>query len=121
MTQEPYASSTLGVLGRRQRLFPPRPGRYRPPHSPLSQHGHDPHPRARLLAQPGLLLHRAAQSRLTQRLHRPRPVQDRLTVFEQRYNATAQPFKWKFTPTDLEDLLARIERHEQKERNQQHE
>jgi hypothetical protein len=48
-------------------------------------------------------------------------VQDRLTAFEQRYNATAQPFKWKFTPTDLKDLLARIERHEQKERTQQHE
>jgi hypothetical protein len=48
-------------------------------------------------------------------------VQDRLTAFEQRYNATARPFKWKFTPTDLEDLLARIKRHEQKERNQQHE
>lgn len=48
-------------------------------------------------------------------------VQDRLTAFEQRYNATAQPFKWKFTPADLEDLLARIERHEQKERNQQQE
>ena len=48
-------------------------------------------------------------------------VQDRLTAFEQRYNATAQPFKWKFTPTDLEDLLARIARHEQKERVRQHE
>ena len=50
----------------------------------------------------------------------PDQVQDRLTAFEQRYNATAQPFKWKFTPADLEDLLARIERQEQKERNQQH-
>jgi transposase len=48
-------------------------------------------------------------------------VQDRLTAFEQRYNATARPFKWKFTPADLEDLLARLERHEQKDRNQQHE
>ncbi|MFY9775132.1 MAG: IS630 family transposase [Trebonia sp.] len=48
-------------------------------------------------------------------------VQYRLTAFEQRYNATARPFKWKFTPADLEDLLARIERHEQKERDQQHE
>jgi transposase len=46
-------------------------------------------------------------------------VQDRLTAFEQRYNATARPFRWKFTPADLEDLLARIERHEQKERNLQ--
>ena len=46
-------------------------------------------------------------------------VQDRLTAFEQRYNATARPFRWKFTPADLEDLLARIERHEQKEQNPQ--
>ena len=42
-------------------------------------------------------------------------VEDRLTAFEQRYNATARPFRWKFTPADLEDLMARIERHEQKE------
>lgn len=48
-------------------------------------------------------------------------VEDRLTAFERRYNATARPFRWKFTPADLEDLLARIERHEQKEPNlQQH-
>jgi transposase len=46
-------------------------------------------------------------------------VQDRLTAFEQRYNATARPFRWKFTPADLADLLARIERHEQKEQNLQ--
>jgi transposase len=48
-------------------------------------------------------------------------VEDRLIAFEQRYNATARPFRWKFTPADLEDLLARIERHEQKERTLQHE
>jgi hypothetical protein len=46
-------------------------------------------------------------------------VEDRLTAFERRYNATARPFRWKFTPADLEDLLARIERHEQKEPNLQ--
>lgn len=46
-------------------------------------------------------------------------VEDRLTAFEQRYNATARPFRWKFTRADLEDLLARIERHEQKEPNLQ--
>jgi hypothetical protein len=46
-------------------------------------------------------------------------VEDRLTAFEQRYNATARPFGWKFTPTDLEDLMARIERHKQKEQNLQ--
>ncbi|MFC4016321.1 IS630 family transposase [Nonomuraea purpurea] len=48
-------------------------------------------------------------------------VEDRLIAFERRYNETARPFRWKFTPADLEDLLARIERHEQKEHNlQQH-
>jgi transposase len=47
-------------------------------------------------------------------------VEARLTAFERRYNETARPFKWKFTPADLEDLLARIERHEQKEQNLQH-
>ncbi|SNT49050.1 hypothetical protein SAMN05216276_105038 [Streptosporangium subroseum] len=48
-------------------------------------------------------------------------VEDRLIAFERRYNQAARPFEWKFTPADLEDLLARIERHEQKESNlQQH-
>ncbi|WP_425464745.1 IS630 family transposase [Nonomuraea terrae] len=46
-------------------------------------------------------------------------VEDRIIAFERRYNATARPFRWKFTPADLEDLLARIERHEQKEPNLQ--
>ena len=40
-------------------------------------------------------------------------VKQRLADFEQRYNATAQPFQWKFTPTDLDDLLHRIDRHQQ--------
>ena len=48
-------------------------------------------------------------------------VQYRLAAFEQRYNATARPFSWKFTSADLEDLMARIERHDQKEATQQHE
>jgi transposase len=39
-------------------------------------------------------------------------IRDRLRAFEARYNATAQPFQWKFTTTDLEDLLARLDRHE---------
>lgn len=46
-------------------------------------------------------------------------VEDRLITFERRYNETARPFRWEFTPADLEDLLARIERHEQKEHSQQ--
>ncbi|WP_175510439.1 hypothetical protein [Micromonospora phaseoli] len=36
-------------------------------------------------------------------------VEDRLAAFEQRYNATVRPFRWKSTPADLEDLLARME------------
>ncbi|MFF0017989.1 IS630 family transposase [Streptomyces sp. NPDC005374] len=38
-------------------------------------------------------------------------VTDRLRIFEDRYNATAQPFQWKFTTSDLDDLLARLDRH----------
>lgn len=38
-------------------------------------------------------------------------VSDRLRAFEDRYNATAQPFQWKFTTSDLNDLLARLDRH----------
>lgn len=38
-------------------------------------------------------------------------VENRLRAFEDRYNATAQPFQWKFTTSDLDDLLARLDRH----------
>ncbi len=39
-------------------------------------------------------------------------IRHRLRAFETRYNATAQPFKWKFTTSDLDDLLARLDRHD---------
>jgi transposase len=42
-------------------------------------------------------------------------VEKRLAEFEQRYNQTAQPFRWTFTRDDLHDLLARISQHEQQE------
>jgi hypothetical protein len=35
----------------------------------------------------------------------------RLTAFEPRYNATATPFDWRFTRTDLTAMLARIDVH----------
>lgn len=38
-------------------------------------------------------------------------VADRLRAFEDRYNTAAQPFQWKFTASDLDDLLARLDRH----------
>jgi len=40
---------------------------------------------------------------------------DTLAGFEKRYNATATPFRWKFTRRDLHDLPARISQHEQQE------
>jgi transposase len=39
-------------------------------------------------------------------------VEKRLADFEDRYNQAARPFQWKFTTTDLTDLLARLERHD---------
>ena len=38
-------------------------------------------------------------------------IRDRLAAFETRYNAIARPFSWKFTRTDLDDLLHRIDAH----------
>jgi hypothetical protein len=37
---------------------------------------------------------------------------ERLLRFGQHYRQIAQPFDWTFTRTDLEQLLARIDRHE---------
>lgn len=39
-------------------------------------------------------------------------IRDRLAAFEDRYNAVAKPFNWKFTRTDLDDLLHRIDAHQ---------
>ena len=39
-------------------------------------------------------------------------VEQRLLAFEDRYNATAIPFKWKYTTTDLNRHLERIDQHE---------
>jgi transposase len=42
-------------------------------------------------------------------------IRDRLAAFETRYNAIARPFSWKFTRTDLDDLLRRIDAHKNTE------
>jgi transposase len=39
-------------------------------------------------------------------------IRDRLTAFQARYNAVAKPFSWKFTRSDLNTLLDRIDAHE---------
>jgi len=36
-----------------------------------------------------------------------------LLGFVDRYNQTARPFSWKFTASDLHDLMDRISRHDQ--------
>ena len=38
-------------------------------------------------------------------------VIERLAAFETRYNQAAKPFNWKFTTTDLADLMDRLDRH----------
>jgi hypothetical protein len=35
-----------------------------------------------------------------------------ILAFEQHYNATATPFDWRFTRTDLNRLLTRLSRHD---------
>ncbi len=37
---------------------------------------------------------------------------ERILAFQARYNTTATPFDWKFTRTDLHQLLDRIAAHE---------
>ena len=39
-------------------------------------------------------------------------VATRLVTFQDHYNSTAQPFDWTFSRTDLNQLLARIGRHD---------
>ena len=36
----------------------------------------------------------------------------RILAFQDRYNATAKPFNWRYTRTDLNDYLARLRRHD---------
>jgi transposase len=38
-------------------------------------------------------------------------LQDRLERFEERYNATARPFDWRFTSGDLTAMLERVDAH----------
>ena len=39
-------------------------------------------------------------------------LQSRLLEFQQHYTAIAKPFQWKFTRSDLEKLLARLDNDE---------
>ncbi|RYF56928.1 MAG: IS630 family transposase, partial [Comamonadaceae bacterium] len=39
-------------------------------------------------------------------------VEQRLLAFEDRYNATASPFRWRYTATDLHRHLERLDHHD---------
>jgi len=39
-------------------------------------------------------------------------IENRLAAFEDRYNFTTRPFRWRYTKTDLDDLLKRLATHE---------
>jgi len=41
-------------------------------------------------------------------------IRNRLAAFQTRYNAVAKPFSWKFTRSDLDALLDRIDAHQAK-------
>ena len=103
MTSRALRLGPAGVLGGRQRQQPPRPSIHRPPRGRLAQPAADPPASPRFLAEPDRdrLLHHPAQSRHPQRLHRPRPDHRPLAAFEDRYNASAEPFDWRFTRDDL--------------------
>ena len=42
-------------------------------------------------------------------------IRQRLAAFETRYNIIARPFSWNFTHNDLEDLLYRIDAHDNRQ------
>ena len=42
----------------------------------------------------------------------PMHIIQRLADFEERYNQAARPFRWKFTTTDLAELLERLDQHQ---------
>jgi hypothetical protein len=42
-----------------------------------------------------------------------------LLAFVDRYNTTAKPFSWKYTATDLKDLLCHISEHERQATTQE--
>ena len=49
----------------------------------------------------------------------PGSLSETLLAFVDRYNQTARPFNWKFTASDLTDLLRRISEPKQQATTQQ--
>ena len=114
MSQETLRISQTSVLDRGQRILTPRPESHQPAHQTVPERGHGPRPvHASWLNQVEVVFSVVQRKALSPNdFTNLDQVEQRLAAFEQRYNANARPFKWKFTPADLDDLLARIERHE---------
>jgi hypothetical protein len=58
------------------------------------------------------------ESRHPERLRQLGQLSAAVLGFVDRYNQTARPFSWKFTASDLHDLMDRISLHEQQENPQ---
>jgi transposase len=106
--------SQAGLLGGQQRGLAPQLGRRRAPARRLPQRADGPPARPCLLAQPGQVYFSVIQRKLLT----PDDFGDldglaeQILAFERHYNATARPFDWRFTRTDLNHLLTRISRHD---------
>jgi len=112
MTAEPYASAGRVFLGGRQRLVPPRPESHRPARRafPNTIMVHTP-VHASWLNQVEVYFSVIQRKALSPNDFTDLDmIEQRLTHFEDRYNAAAKPFKWKFTTNDLADLLDRLDR-----------
>ncbi|MFE4445274.1 hypothetical protein [Streptomyces sp. NPDC056820] len=101
------------LLDRRQRLLSPGKDSHRPSDQQISGCSHGPHPlHASWVNQIEIFF-----SIVQRKVVSPNDftdlseVRDRLRAFEDRYNATTQPFQWKFTTSDLDDLLAGLDPH----------
>ena len=112
MTQEPYAVGAAGLLDRRQRLVPRRPGLDRADDAQAS-------PKAVLVHLP---IHASWLNQveiffsvLQRKAISPVDFADldalaaRILAFQDRYNRGATPFDWTFTRTDLRALLDRMD------------
>jgi hypothetical protein len=105
-----------GLRHRGQRLGPPRPGRHHPAGQSAPQGDHDPHPAARLVAEPEIFFSVIQKKAVTPNdFGSLEQLSATLLGFIARYNQTARPFSWKFTASDLHDLMDRISRREQQD------
>ncbi|MFE9455084.1 hypothetical protein, partial [Streptomyces sp. NPDC006739] len=59
------------------------------------------------------------QGRLTQRLHRPDPGPKPAPSIRRPLQRHGTAIQWKFTTSDLDDLLARLDRHTLTDRHQE--